>query len=617
MGNMDKTNLSLVVAGAQRMSAVYTLTCVADTEGGFALGVDTFISNPDEFIAGFDFLIDETGQIHYKAPLVEGRIYTTITFEGANENLGIAYSSLSGLPLLGNLASKDTLSYAELTDKPAPQDLSALLTKAEGESLYQPAFAIGDGLQQNGLFLDVSGVDYNTMVINKPNLSDYTTLTWANSQFQPKSQTLTKLVSASPSLPAVSVQTMTPFRDFSCDLGSPTMRFANVYTYHLYLEGQVRSSLTPYTTDVHSLGSTSLRWNAVNCKTINASNLKALAFKDQIDWNTDVLNKPVAQDLSSYLPTASFYPTLKSQLVAGGNITLSADDAAKTITVVAATPDLSGYQPLHANLTDLSSTTPTLKKAFTVSNISHTNGAATSFKVMAPNLIYNQYDPSTQRVEMILGQSETSGQAGVISYVHGSSSATTNTIGLGLYGKPNILTVSNDVYAAVKINSTTSSSGKNYGALVVQGGIGCGENISCAGRLLIQSAASAAGIQAFLRYNDTNNRQLWFQDTASSIVNTTYPALRIGIRGDSGVAYLGVISTDSSRSLPLYITSSILPDGDNFYSCGSSANRWSVVYSTNAAISTSDELKKLDIQPLQTGLNFVNALEHFIPVQRG
>jgi len=73
-------------------------------------------------------------------------------------------------------------------------------------------------------------------------------------------------------------------------------------------------------------------------------------------------------------------------------------------------------------------------------------------------------------------------------------------------------------------------------------------------------------------------------------------------------------NTSAATALTLFadkqsqFSNNIFPSTDNAFSCGTLANRWSVIYAATGAINTSDRRSKIDITESDLGLDFINAL---------
>lgn len=73
-------------------------------------------------------------------------------------------------------------------------------------------------------------------------------------------------------------------------------------------------------------------------------------------------------------------------------------------------------------------------------------------------------------------------------------------------------------------------------------------------------------------------------------------AVRLTSNGNVGIGTI----TPSEK---LTVNGNVAPSQDNSYSCGTSASRWSSVWSTNGSIQTSDVRFKTNIKSLEYGLN--------------
>ncbi|MFT3935864.1 MAG: tail fiber domain-containing protein [Chitinophagaceae bacterium] len=80
------------------------------------------------------------------------------------------------------------------------------------------------------------------------------------------------------------------------------------------------------------------------------------------------------------------------------------------------------------------------------------------------------------------------------------------------------------------------------------------------------------------------------------MVGTTFG----GITNSAGMVYYEIAGSETHM-----FGGQIIPDGDNTWTCGSSARRWSAVYAANGTIQTSDIRMKKNIEPLSYGLKEV------------
>lgn len=247
------------------------------------------------------------------------------------------------------LAYKDKVDYAtDVINVPAGQDMSAYLTKTAANSTYISVTNVGDGLAYQNNMLQVSNLDYNTLV-NLPNLAVYQTTAATAANYQPLHGVLTALSQTSPTLVSCTVNDLTPQGNAMYNLGTAGLTFLNVYTQNIQA-GNLRALAfkvqADYGTDLinkPTLGSLAAK-NAVDYATadvVNKPTLGALASKTAVDYNTsDVINKPTLgalaakgavdyatadvvnkPDLSVYLTSATAASTYQPTIAAGTGLT--------------------------------------------------------------------------------------------------------------------------------------------------------------------------------------------------------------------------------------------------------------------------------------------------------
>jgi Chaperone of endosialidase len=102
----------------------------------------------------------------------------------------------------------------------------------------------------------------------------------------------------------------------------------------------------------------------------------------------------------------------------------------------------------------------------------------------------------------------------------------------------------------------------------------------------------------FIMGNGTSGKNLLFFTNGYALANER---LRISSSGDVGIG----TSTVNGK---LTVAGIVTPSPDNTYSIGTSASRWSDVWSANGTIQTSDIRLKTNIQPLNYGLKEISQL---------
>ena len=277
------------------------------------------------------------------------------------------------------LAYKDTISYSEVLETPL---LTDYLQKTEAIMQYQPLFNTGVTLSITADVLDATGT-FNKSI--QPNFSS----TYDLGQSNLKWKTIYCDSIEAGNLGALAYQDTV---DWDTDVtNKPTPPDLSGYQpLHTVLtdlssttptvNGTLRCThLNPNTANTGYLGSSSLYWGKLYVNEILFNNSLpkiwgnpypgadgAYVFGSSTNRWFNIYTKNL--DFSGNL-TGNIYPNVKPLLVAGSGITLTADDTNKTITISGTTPDLSGYQPLHATLTDLSSTAPKMQYPLWVRNL--------------------------------------------------------------------------------------------------------------------------------------------------------------------------------------------------------------------------------------------------------
>lgn len=140
-------------------------------------------------------------------------------------------------------------------------------------------------------------------------------------------------------------------------------------------------------------------------------------------------------------------------------------------------------------------------------------------------------------------------------------------------------------------------------------GIGASQFLA---QMTLSADSTLAGLPhvRFVGRTNPNNQLLFGYDTVVNVGFIQPVTQTVAYRDFALVPNGGNLGVGTSSPVAkLAVEGHIAPQTDNAHSCGTSARRWSALYSTTGTINTSDERLKADVVDCPLGLSFITALK--------
>lgn len=455
--------------------------------------------------------------------------------------------------------------------------------------------------------------DWNTDVLNRPDLS----------QYQPLSSVLTSLAGATPTLsnPLKTVGVI-PSTTNASDLGSAANTWRNLYYYNLYpnAAGRVFGPLIAGADNTYDLGNASTYWRNVYHYNLypatagrvfgslvpDANNTRSLGASGNA-WNYAYVNNLILNGTF----TGNLFPTVSPYFVAGSGISLTADSTTKVITItntgtgganLAAVA--SNIVPATNNTYDVGTANLTWAHVYAANVVAGTNGNFAGATAQGSWMGWNR----TGNGVTCFANHRGLGSGGWEWVGYDSSNASTG-VAMTLYPSGSV-----SARGSLELGDTITADADCYVDLHAT------PNVDFSARFI-----RLGGVDGALHLEQTGSGDfLVTRNGTTQVTVDQYGILTCGshlhvatgsitIQDVNGTIITRSVQAPSGSSLGLFgnlvqVGSDLTPVQDNVNSLGTGILRWRIVFAVNGTINTSDENEKTDIQPLTTGLDFVDRL---------